>query len=168
SFFVAYGVMSIPSGVLIERYSEKTVTLGGFVLAFAAALVFALFPTFEVALFSLFAIGIGMAMLQVVINPLLRQAGGEEHFAFSSVLAQLFFGAASTISPRLYSYLVGNLHTDASGPLISFFNTLVSPEIKWVSLYWVFAVTALAMVIVIAMVKFPKVELKEDEKIDTG
>src|SRR5690606_36891718 len=56
SFFVAYGVMSIPSGVLIERYSEKTVTLGGFALAFAAALVFALFPPFEVALFSLFAI----------------------------------------------------------------------------------------------------------------
>ena len=44
SFFVAYGVMSIPSGVLIERYSEKTVTLSGFVLACVAALVFALFP----------------------------------------------------------------------------------------------------------------------------
>lgn len=168
SFFVAYGVMSIPSGVLVEKYSEKSVTLAGFVLAFAAALVFALFPAFEVALFSLFAIGIGMAMLQVVINPLLRQAGGEEHFAFNSVLAQLFFGAASFLSPLLYSYLVNNIHTDASAPLIVFFNALVSPEIKWVSLYWVFAATALLMVIVIALVKFPKVELKEDEKIDTG
>lgn len=54
AFFVAYGVMSIPSGVLIEKYSEKTVTLAGFILAFAAALLFALFPTFEVALCSLF------------------------------------------------------------------------------------------------------------------
>lgn len=168
SFFVAYGVMSIPSGILIEKYSEKTVTLIGFLFAFLAALLFALIPTFEVALISLFSIGIGMAMLQVVINPLLRQAGGEEHFAFNSVLAQLFFGAASFLSPLLYSYLVTNIHTGNQSSLILLFNNLVSPEIKWVSLYWVFALTALLMVLIIAIVKFPKVQLKEDEKIDTG
>src|SRR5687767_15773838 len=55
SFFVAYGVMSIPSGVLIEKYSEKTVTIVGFLLAFLAALLFAIVPTFEVSLISLFA-----------------------------------------------------------------------------------------------------------------
>ena len=38
SFFVAYGVMSIPSGILIEKYSEKTVLIAGFVLATVAAL----------------------------------------------------------------------------------------------------------------------------------
>jgi len=36
-----------------------------------------------------------MAVLSVVINPMLRVAGGEEHFAFNSVLAQLVFGLAS-------------------------------------------------------------------------
>jgi fucose permease len=168
SFFVAYGVMSIPSGILIEKYSEKTVTIAGFLLAFLAALLFALVPTFEVFLISLFAIGIGMAMLQVVINPLLRQAGGEEHFAFNSVLAQLFFGAASFLSPMLYSFLVSNIHTTNDNPLILLFNDLVSPEIKWVSLYWVFAVTAMLMVIVVAVIRFPKVILREDEKIDIG
>lgn len=168
SFFVAYGVMSIPAGVLIERYSEKTVTLSGFTLAFVAALMFALFPTFEVALVSLFSIGIGMAMLQVVINPLLRQAGGEEHFAFNSVFAQLFFGSASFLSPLLYSYLVNNIHTENTGGLISVFNALVPADIKWVSLYWVFALTALLMVITVSIVKFPKVELREDEKVDIG
>lgn len=168
SFFVAYAVMSIPSGVLIEKYSEKTVTISGFLLAFAAALLFALFPGFEVALFSLFVIGIGMAMLQVVINPLLRQAGGEEHFAFNSVLGQLFFGAASFLSPLLYSYLVNNIHTEEAQPVILLFNRLVPPDIKWVSLYWVFALTAFLMVVIVAVVRFPKVELREDEKIDTG
>ena len=168
SFFVAYGVMSIPSGILINRYSEKTVTLAGFTLAFGAALLFALFPRFEVALISLFAIGIGMAMLQVVINPLLRQAGGEEHFAFNSVMAQLFFGAASFLSPLLYSYLVSNIHTESNGPVIRLFNTLVAPDIKWISLYWVFALTAFVMVVTIMMVKFPKVELRDDERMDTG
>ena len=41
----------------------------------------------------LFVIGLGMAMLQVVINPLMRTAGGEAHFAFFSVMGQLVFGA---------------------------------------------------------------------------
>lgn len=168
SFFVAYGVMSIPSGVLIEKYSEKSVLIAGFVLAFVAALVFALITTFEVALLSLFSIGIGMAMLQVVINPLLRHTGGEEHFAFNSVLANFFFGAASFLSPLLYSAMVGNIHGTGSSSIILLFNRLVTPELKWVSLYWVFALTSLAMIVLIALIKFPKVELKEDERIDTG
>ncbi|MEP6733959.1 MAG: MFS transporter [Chryseolinea sp.] len=168
SFFVAYGVMSIPSGILIEKYSEKYVLIFAFVLALIAALVFAIFPTFEIALSSLFTIGIGMAMLQVVINPLLRHAGGEEHFAFNSVMANFFFGLASFLSPLLYSAMVGNIHTDHASGIYLIFNKLVTPELKWVSLYWVFAVTCALMVMVIVLTSFPKVELKADEKIDTG
>jgi len=109
SFFVAYGVMSIPAGVLVEKYKEKKTMLVSFGLAALGAFMFALFPTFSVALPSLFTIGIGMAMLQVAINPLLRTAGGEEHFAFNSVFAQLIFGLASFISPHIYTYLVTHL-----------------------------------------------------------
>ncbi|MBA4056700.1 MAG: MFS transporter [Marivirga sp.] len=168
SFFVAYGIMSIPSGVLIEKYSEKTVLIAGFSLATVAALMFAIFPTFEIALLSLFSIGIGMAMLQVVINPLLRHAGGEQHFAFNSVLANFFFGAASFLSPLLYSSMVSNIHSESTSPVILLFNKLVTPELKWVSLYWVFALTSLLMILLISFVRFAKVELREDERMDTG
>lgn len=169
SFFVAYGVMSIPAGVLIERYSEKSVLIAAFVLAFAAAMLFALVPTFAIALASLFSIGIGMAMLQVIINPMLRQAGGEAHFAFNSVLANFFFGAASFVSPLLYSALVGNIHAgEPANALIALFNSLVAPDLKWVSLYWVFAVVSLAMIVLLAFIRIPKTELKADEKMDVG
>ena len=168
AFFVAYGVMSIPAGLMVEKYGEKKVLLIAFLLAFAGALLFAVHPGFTVALLSLFLIGVGMAMLQVVINPLLRVAGGEEKFAFNSVLAQLFFGAASFLSPLLYSYLVLNVHSGKSGFLIDTLNKLVPENLKWVSLYWVFAVISILMVFVIAWVKFPKVDLKEDERIDVG
>ena len=168
SFFVAYGVMSIPSGILMEKVSEKAVLISGFVLAFFAALVFAIFTTFQIALLSLFSIGIGMAMLQVVINPLLRHTGGEKHFAFNSVLANFFFGAASFLSPLLYSYMVRSIHSDDTSSWISIFNQLVSPELKWVSLYWVFAVTCLLMIVLLAFIKFPRVELTADEKMDVG
>ena len=166
SFFIAYGVMSIPAGILIEKFSEKTVLVTSFAIAFAASLLFALFPYFRVALVSLFSIGIGMAMLQVAINPLLRTAGGEEHFAFFSVLGQLVFGLASFISPQIYSYLVRNLNA-TSGPdnsLITVLRRVVPASLPWVSLYWVFAVVTLLMVAILAFFRLPKVELKEDEK----
>lgn len=164
SFFVAYGVMSIPSGILVEKYQEKPVLVSAFLMAFIGASLFALFPSFSVALLSLFIIGIGMAMLQVVINPLLRTAGGEENFAFTSVMGQLAFGSASFLSPLLYSYLVLNIHSDKSSPLFNFLNGVVPENLKWVSLYWVFALIALAMTLIVFLAKFPKVELKADEK----
>jgi len=128
AFFVAYGVASIPSGILVEKYREKKVLFWAFLLAFGGALLFALVPTFTVSLLSLFIIGIGMAMLQVVINPLLRVAGGEANFAFNSVMAQLFFGGASFLSPMLYSYLVLNVHSgQEANAFISIRSTTSSP-----------------------------------------
>ncbi|MCK4346873.1 MAG: MFS transporter, partial [Bacteroidales bacterium] len=168
SFFVAYGVMSIPAGVLIEKYSEKPILLFSFFIAFLGALFFALFPKFYVALISLFSIGIGMAMLQVAINPLLRQAGGEGNFAFYSVLAQLVFGSASFLSPQLYSYLVLNVHTENTSFIIKMLNHLVPENLEWISLYWVFTIVVLLMILIIRFVKFPKVVRLEDEKIQTG
>ena len=165
AFFIAY-LSSIPAGMLIEKYKEKTVMIAAFLLATFGALLFALFPVFGIAVISLFLIGFGMAMLQVAINPLLRTAGGEEHFAFNSVFAQLFFGGASYLSPQIYSYLVANLNSEQANPdfIISLLRNVVPKELPWVSLYWIFAVIAFLMVIVIALSKLPKVELKEDEK----
>lgn len=168
SFFVAYGIMSVPAGLLIEKYSEKTVMISAFILAFAGALMFALFPKFSVALPSLFLIGIGMAMLQVAINPLLRQSGGEEHFAFYSVLAQLVFGLASFLSPQLYSYLVLNLHKNENSLLVRILNPIVPVNLEWASLYWVFALVVLAIIVIIWITRFPKVELNADEKVESG
>lgn len=166
AFFVAYGVMSIPAGMLLERYREKPVILAAFALAFCGSLLFASLPTFGVALTSLFVIGIGMTMLQVAINPLLRAAGGEEHFAFNSVVGQLVFGAASFLSPWVYSYLVTNLEGYQGGG--NFVLETLAPRVPeglpWVSLYWVFALVALAMVLFMAWVRLPKFELKEDER----
>ncbi|SFC79567.1 MFS transporter [Spirosoma endophyticum] len=167
AFFVAYGV-SIPSGILVEKFREKPVLIGAFVLALLGSLLFALIPRFSVALVSLFSIGVGMAMLQVAINPLLRVAGGEEHFAFNSVLAQLFSGAASFFSPLLYSYFVQTIHTDNTSFFIRLLNQVVPVHFEWVSLYWVFAFTTLLMIVVVALIKFPAVALRDDEKIEVG
>ena len=163
AFFIAYGVMSIPSGMLIEKYNEKKMMIAAFIIAFLGSLLLAIVPNYLTAVLSLFIIGCGMAMLQVVINPLLRTAGGEEHYAFNSVLAQLIFGGASFLSPLVYSYMVLNLK-DTGSKSLSIFHSIVPASLPWISLYWLFTVVCILMIVVIAFSKFPKVELSSEEK----
>jgi len=166
AFFIAYGVMSIPSGMLVERFQEKPVMMAAFVLAFIGSLLFASFPYFTVGLVSLFLIGTGMAMLQVAINPLLRTAGGEENFAFFSVMAQLVFGGAAYIAPQIYTYLVLNLKSisEESDFVVRTLAPLVPETLPWISLYWLFTLITIAMVIILKVIRLPKVELKDDER----
>ncbi len=167
SFFIAYGFMSIPSGMLVKILNRKAMLIGPFVLAFSAALFFGFFPKFPIYLVSLFSIGAGMAMLQVVINPVLRAAGGEEHFAANSITAQMFFSGAGYVGPQLYSYLVTNLEKPASE--YDFFIRLISQvtpgDLTWVSIYWVFTLITGVMVLLLSVIKIPKIELQEDEEV---
>jgi FHS family L-fucose permease-like MFS transporter len=166
AFFIAYGVMSIPAGFLVERFTEKPVMVLAFLAGTLGSLSFALFPGYRVAIISYFTIGAGMAVLQVAVNPLLRVAGGEEHYAFNSTLAQLIFGSASFISPRIYSYLVLNLKYSSSNQnlVLRIMRRLTPPELPWASIYWIFAVSALVMVAVLLSSRFPKVQHTNEER----
>lgn len=165
SFFIAYGIMSIPAGILVEKWGEKRVMIIAFGVASISAFLFALSPTYTVYAISLFVIGCCMALLQVAINPLLRVAGGEEHFAFNSVLGQLFFGLASFLSPLAYSYLVRNIEQQNAPAILQSLGALLPEGLPWISLYWVFGIISLLMVVVLVLMRFPEIMLKEDEKV---
>jgi MFS transporter, FHS family, L-fucose permease len=169
SFFIAYGVMSIPAGFLVERFQEKPVMIAAFLVGTIGSLSFALHPAYSVAVVSLFLMGSGMATLQVAINPLLRVAGGEEHFAFNSAFAQLIFGSASFVSPRIYSYLVVNLGKPSvdGNVLLRILAKLTPAGLPWASMYWIFAVATLVMVVVLWGLRFPQVHRTEEEQAGT-
>jgi len=126
SFFLAYAIMSIPAGLLIDRFGEKPVLFGGFLMPFIGTILFACMHTYPMLLASSFIIGLGMAMLQTVLNPLQRTAG-----------KGFFIDLLADVTPR---------------------------EMPWVSLYWVFTILLLVMLIAVGVSRFPKIELKEDEK----
>jgi FHS family L-fucose permease-like MFS transporter len=165
SFFIAYALMSIPSGMIVQKYDEKKSLVFAWILAFLGALLFSLIPVFPVFLFSLFLIGCGMALLQVALFPLLRVTGGEEHFAFNNVIVQLVFGIASFFSPFVYSYLVSGLRGQPAekGFFLDFMSFLTPGQLPWVSIYWIFAFVSFLMIAVVLIVRFPKVIRKEDE-----
>ena len=165
AFFIAYGIMSIPAGMFLEVYQEKKVMVFAFGLACLGSMLMVIFPNYLSAILSLFLIGCGMAMLQVVINPLLRTAGGEEHYAFYSVMGQLTFGFASFLSPMVYQYFLSQkkVARTESNWMSAIFAYL--PEnLSWISLYFLFVVICIGMIGVIYVSKFPQVELQEDEK----
>ena len=168
SFFLAYGVLSVPAGFLVDRFTEKPVIIAAFVAALLGSLSFAVHPTYWVAVLSLFTIGAGMAMLQVAINPLLRVAGGEEHFAFNSAFAQFVFGAASFLSPLIYSYMVKNLpRAAAHGPMLRLLAQITPAHLGWVSIYWIFAVVSAGMILVLGAIRFPHIEKRKEEQTGT-
>ena len=145
AFFIAYGVTSIPAGILLETFHEKKVMMMAFGLATLGSLLIVLSPHYLTALLSLFMIGSGMAMLQVVINPLLRTAGGEENYANYSVWAQLIFGFASFLSPLVYQFFIG-IH------------------LPWLSLYILFIGISAIMMLITLSTHFPQVKLSDEEK----
>ena len=167
SFFIAYALMSIPSGMLVQKYDEKKSLVLAWILAFLGAMLFSLLPVFPVFLCSLFLIGCGMALLQVALFPLLRVTGGEEHFAFNNMIVQLVFGVASFLSPFVYSYLVTNLSAQSvtKGVFINFMAFITPHHLPWVSIYWIFAFISFVMIAIILLVRFPKVIRKEDEVV---
>lgn len=150
SFFVAYGVISIPAGMLVERYGTPAILLTGFALNLLGCAAIALLPSYLVVVGGLFVIGLGMAMLQVVINPLTRTAGGEAHFAFFSVMGQLVFGAASFVSPLAFAAI---MERGSATPLVT--------------LYGAFAAVFVLVILVTRALPLPRVELKDDERAGT-
>lgn len=169
SFFLAYGLVSIPAGVMVERFGPKPTLLAAFALNLLGSLAIAAFPYYLVVIGALFVIGVGMAMLQVVINPLMRTAGGEPHFAFFSVMGQLSFGFASFLSPLVFSALMQQLAAGASsdGGFLVTFARLMPGGLPWVSFYWAFVAVFVLVLAITRTMEIPPIELKDEERAGT-
>ncbi|MFA6813268.1 MAG: MFS transporter, partial [Bacteroidaceae bacterium] len=169
SFFLAYGIMSIPAGIIIEKYGSKISLLIAFTFTLCGSSLFVLFPTYTIVLVSLFTIGLGMAMLQVIILPLMRESGGEKNYAFNQVLAQIVFGTASFLSPFFLSFLIQELANKSINHnfVIAFLSRITPESLPWSSLYFIFTVVFVMMILVIGSTRFPPVRLKEEEKVGT-
>jgi FHS family L-fucose permease-like MFS transporter len=107
AFFIAYGVMAIPSSFVLKATGyKKGMVLGLFIMA-AGSLLFipaAQSRNFDLFLLGLFIIGTGLALLQTASNPYISHIGPIESAAtrisimgicnkFAGILAGLIFGA---------------------------------------------------------------------------
>jgi FHS family L-fucose permease-like MFS transporter len=99
AFFIAYGVMSMPSAAFLSKigYAKSVmVGLGGIVAGCFIAIAAAKLHTFGIFLVGLFVMASGVTLLQVAANPLIASMGKPESASFRLNLSQAFnsLGAA--------------------------------------------------------------------------
>jgi fucose permease len=169
SYFIAFGFISVPAGILSERFTPKKVVIASFFVGLAGTLTFALHPHYSVVLFSLFMIGCWLAAGQIPLYPLMRIACGGENLAFFSVLTNMMYGLGSIASPRLYSLLAQRLADPQSGesPVIDALRCMVARSFDWVSVYWIFSALIISTIFALLLVKLPRGELTEEERSGT-
>ena len=154
SFFFSYGMFSIPAGIYLERYGGKIIMAIAFLTSSVGAALIIVCPGYFSFIISFFLIGTGMAILQVAINPLLRQAVSGENFAFFSIIGQLAFGSASFLSPIFYKFLLENRN-----PLgITFFS-----NDPWIWIYVFFIGAIIFLLIFLYLLKIPSNNSKVEQ-----
>ena len=154
SFFFSYGMFSIPAGIYLERYGGKIIMAIAFLTSSVGAVLIIVYPGYFSFIISFFLIGSGMAILQVAINPLLRQSVSGENFAFFSIIGQLAFGSASFLSPIFYKFLLENRN-----PLgITFFS-----NDPWIWIYVFFIGAIIFLLIFLYLLKIPSNNSKVEQ-----
>jgi MFS transporter, FHS family, L-fucose permease len=93
AFFIAYGIMSIPSGAYLAKngYAKSIILgLGGIVAGCLIAWSTTYSHTFVTVLLGLFVAASGITLLQVAANPLIASMGDQKRTHFRLNLSQAF------------------------------------------------------------------------------
>lgn len=108
-WFIAYGVMGMPSAFLIERIGYKNAIVAGLVVMAAGAVGMvpaALLPSYGVTLAALFVIASGITLLQVAANPYVAVIGPAESSESRLTLVQAFNSFGTFLAPYFGGYLI--------------------------------------------------------------
>jgi FHS family L-fucose permease-like MFS transporter len=109
SFFSAYFVFSIPSGMVIDRIGYQRAMVTGLVFMGLGAAMFvpaASVPSFPLFLAALIVLAAGITLLQVTANPYVTVLGPAKSSASRLNLTQAFNSLGTTVAPYLGSLLI--------------------------------------------------------------
>ncbi len=153
-FFGAYFIMSIPSGLIIQKVGYK----GGMIIGFITAAVgcFLFYPAASAKIYglflaALFILATGITLLQVAGNPYVTALGKPESASARLTLTQAFNSLGTTLAPFFGAlFILSNLPND-----LSYAGNI---DIKALQVPYVFLGLALLFIaIVVFMLKLPKV-----------
>jgi len=162
-FFGAYFVMSLPSGVLVERVGYKAGIVFGLLVASVGCLLF--YPaagvrSYPFFLGALFVLASGITLLQVAANPYVAILGPEKTASSRLNLTQAFNSLGTTIGPALGTSLI------LAAPAITGDGTLrAAAEARAVQgPYLGLAATLCLIALVIGLVALPRIDaVKSDD-----
>lgn len=109
AFFLAYGVVSLPSAFVLEKLGYARTILMSLGAMLAGCLLMPLathFNAYWFVLIALFVIAAGITQLQVAANPLAALLGPPQGSHFRLTLSQTFNSLGTVIAPIIGSYLI--------------------------------------------------------------
>jgi len=174
SFFTAYFVVSLPSGMLVEKVGYKNGIMIGLLTAGIGCVLF--YPaaserSFNIFLAALFVLASGITLLQVAANPYVAILGKPETASSRLTLTQAFNSLGTTIAPIFGSLVILSVAVKSPGDL-----SLMTPqqvdayrvaEASSVQVPYLGLAAALMLVaVLIAITKLPKIEASTVQSSD--
>jgi MFS transporter, FHS family, L-fucose permease len=144
AFFLAYGICSIPTGILVDRFGAKPLILTGAALMGIGCLVISIAASYPVILAMIFAVGVGVTILQAAGNPLVKYLDREVNYHRNLTLTIGFCGIGAFAGPFLLTYVKGLGY-------------------GWQTLYIPFAALCLVLLLAMAASTFPKIRTASSE-----
>jgi FHS family L-fucose permease-like MFS transporter len=109
AFFIAYPLMSIPTGKLIDRIGYKWTVIAGLILMSLGSFIYvpaANLPSFPVFLIATFVLATGVVFLQVAANPYVTAIGSPATASSRLNFTQALNSIATMIAPWLISVAI--------------------------------------------------------------
>ena len=109
AFFIAYPLMSIPTGRLIDRIGYKWTVIAGLGLMALGSFIYipaASLPSFPIFLVGTFILATGVVFLQVAANPYVTAIGPESTASSRLNLTQALNSIATMIAPWLIAVAI--------------------------------------------------------------
>ena len=105
--FVAFAIFSVPAGVVADRRGKRFLLLASLAVVLAGQVVASLpLSSYGRLLGAIFAIGVGMAALQVAGNPMMRDVSAPGRYARNLTFAQFLKSLGSISGPYLATLVV--------------------------------------------------------------
>ena len=136
--FLAFGLFSVPLGIMAEKKGQKFVLVVFLSLVLAGELIPIIsIARYEFVLIPIFFIGLGITALQVVGNPMMRTVSAPGMFSRNLTFAQFIKSVGSNAAPYLL-------------PLV------VAMGLAWQNIFGVLAFVAAAALISVSFLKVEK------------
>jgi len=143
TFFIAYGLTSIPWGVFMEKNSKKTTLVISSVITTLGVILFASVPGFLPNMISMFLCGVGITGIQVALNPLVAEISDPSKYSRNLTMFMVINGAGSSLAGIFVTAIENN-------------------GFHWTMTYWIFTAIAIVMTLAVSFPKYPKNEGAND------
>ena len=158
TYYAGYLFMPLPASLFAERYGYKSGIILGLMICALGAFMF--FPTsqfhsFPLFLLSLFAIALGMAALETVVNPYTTLVGQPKYSTFRITLGQSFTSLGWLFGPFVGGSILFDVRKEVITANTNEFATMTVPYVG-------IGILVLLIAILILISEIPKIK---DEKL---